>query len=52
MLKLFLKIRFNFVSSTKIYWKDALEILKTGTKIPQDAIDFQNELIHWKTVQE
>lgn len=29
----------------KIYWKKAIELLKNGTKISQDEIDFNNEQI-------
>jgi len=36
----------------KIYWQEAIKILRLGNKILQENIDFNNEFIHWKIVEE
>lgn len=40
-----INITSNTMSEKKIYWKDAIELLKKGTKISQQEIDFNNEQI-------
>ncbi len=35
---------------TKVYWKDAIELLKQGKQLAQDAIEFNNEQIPVKEV--
>ena len=36
----------------RIYWKNALDLIKQGETIEQDQIDYRNELVHWQFVQE
>ena len=33
------------MSKNKIYWKEVIELLKKGTKISQEEVDFNNEQI-------
>ncbi len=38
------------METNKIYWKDAVVILNNGEKISEQEIDFNNELVDFKTV--
>jgi len=39
-------------TTSKIHWKTALDLIKTGNRIDIENIDFGDEKIHWKIVKE